>query len=416
MATAPRKRSERSLRSERLFRARVSELGGEVLEVQWLGSRKAHRVRCAAGHEGASFPSNIQQGHGICRICASDFRSLAVEAAFRSRVAELGGIVLEEKWLGNHTPHKARCVNGHECRPWPSHVQQGSGICPTCAGNDKKAAEAAFRRALAEIGAELIEPTYLGTKEPHRVRCASGHVCYPWPSQLRRGEGICRTCAGKDPKVAEANFRRRVAELGGVVLEPQWLGATTPHRVRCVQGHASTPWPSAVQRGQGICRTCAGRDPKAAEAAFRARVAQLGGTVLEAKWLGNDKPHRVQCSKGHVSRPTPSNVRAGCGICRTCSGKSWDVFYVVADEINNVVKFGITSGDPRPRLSQHERSGFDCVIRLVEGAPEAHKLENLCISAMRDVGERPVRGREYFDIRSLGTILDIVDGWLGVTR
>ncbi|WP_406054164.1 hypothetical protein OG462_41990 [Streptomyces sp. NBC_01077] len=97
--------------------------------------------------------------------------------------------------------------------------------------------------------------------------------------------------------------------------------------------------------------------------------------------------------------------------CRICAGKTWDVFYVVTDDVNEVVKFGITSGNPRLRLSHHERDGLDQIVRLIEGYPEARKLENTCITAMRDVGEKPLRGREYFHIRALGTILDLVDGW-----
>ncbi|MFE5792952.1 hypothetical protein ACFQ8C_10295 [Streptomyces sp. NPDC056503] len=399
------------MRADALFRARVAGLGGEVLETEWFGTRKPHRVRCGAGHESSTYPTNVLAGKGICRICAHRARSLEAEAAFRARVAERGGIVLEESWLGNHEPHRARCANGHECAPRPAHVQQGEGICSTCAGNNKDVAEGAFRDALATMGATLLEPVYLGANEPHRVRCPNGHECRPRPALVRRGAAMCQTCTGRDPKIVEARFRARVAELGGVVLEPQWLGATTPHRVRCAQGHVSAPWPSGVQQGQGICRVCAGKDPKTAEAAFRARVAELGGTVLESRWLGKDAPHQVRCAKGHTGTPTPSNVRAGCGICRICAGKTWDVFYVVTDDVNEVVKFGITSGNPRTRLSHHERDGLDRIVRLIEGNPEARKLENACMAALRDAGEKPLRGREYFHSRTLATILDLVDGW-----
>lgn len=399
------------MRANALFRARVADLGGEVLEPEWLGTRKPHWVRCGAGHEHATYPTNVLAGKGICRTCAQRERSLEAEAAFRERVAELGGIVLEEDWLGNHEPHRARCVNGHECAPRPAHVQQGEGICSTCARNNKEVAEGAFRNALAMVGASLLEPVYLGANEPHRVRCPSGHECHPRPALVRRGASICQTCTGRSPMIVEARFRARVAELGGVVLEPQWLGATTPHRVRCAQGHVSAPWPSGIQQGQGICRICAGKDPKTAEAAFRVRVAKLGGTILEPKWLGNSAPHQVRCAKGHTGTPTPSNVRAGGGICRICAGKTWDVFYVVTDDVKEIVKFGITSGNPRLRLSHHERNGLDQIVRLIEGNPEARKLENACLAVMRDAGEKPVLGREYFHIRTLGTILDLVDRW-----
>jgi hypothetical protein len=93
------------------------------------------------------------------------------------------------------------------------------------------------------------------------------------------------------------------------------------------------------------------------------------------------------------------------------------VFYVVSDDINGILKFGITSGDPRQRLCRHARNGFDHVIRLIEGMPadNAPRLERAVIAALRDAREAPVRGREYFPGRALGLVLDLVDGWTGAS-
>src|SRR2546423_228213 len=86
---------------------------------------------------------------------------------------------------------------------------------------------------------------------------------------------------------AWANFRQRVAELGGEVLEPEWLGKDTSHRCLCASGHECTPRPGDVRHGEGLCRICVGLDPATAWASFRQRVAELGGEVLEPEWLGN---------------------------------------------------------------------------------------------------------------------------------
>jgi hypothetical protein len=98
-----------------------------------------------------------------------------------------------------------------------------------------------------------------------------------------------------------------------------------------------------------------------------------------------------------------------------CAGKAWDVFYIVVDEGCGTLKFGITSGDPRPRLSDHARDGFDVVVRLVRGLPgdQAPQLERAVLTALRDAREEPVRGREYFPGRVLALVLDLVDGWTG---
>lgn len=96
-----------------------------------------------------------------------------------------------------------------------------------------------------------------------------------------------------------------------------------------------------------------------------------------------------------------------------CAGKEWNVFYVVADDANGVVKFGITSGDPRPRLYRHARDGFVRVIRLLESLPDdvAPRLERAVLAALRNACEEPVRGLEYFPSRVLGLVLNMVDGW-----
>ncbi|GHH87877.1 hypothetical protein GCM10017771_30860 [Streptomyces capitiformicae] len=343
-------------------------------------------------------------------------RSARADARFRQRVKERGGEVLEPSWLGSDKPHRARCAAGHECTPRPSWVQQGGHICRVCSGRDPQTAEAKFRARLADLGATLLEPKWLGNHKPHRMRCSAGHECAPRPAGVMQGQGICRRCVGCDPQAAWDAFRARVTGLGGEVLEPEWLGKDVPHRVRCSAGHASSPRPNNTRRW-GICATCAGNVPEVAEAAFRARLKELGATLLEREWLGSDTPHRVRCRNGHDCTPRPHGVGQGQGICWACRGRRPNVFYVVADEINGVVKFGITSGDPRPRLGDHSRDGFDCVIRLVEGLPGdvALRLEKTILAALRDAREAPVRGREYFPARVLPLITDLVDGWTKTT-
>src|SRR3546814_10395937 len=98
-------------------------------------------------------------------------------------------------------------------------------------------------------------------------------------------------------------------------------------------------------------------------------------------------------------------------MCRFCMGKSWDAFYVVQDCLNDLIKFGITSGNPKQRLAVHERDGFDQVVRIHTGLPDdvAPWLERAIISALRDAREEPVRGREYSRSRVLPVVLDLVD-------
>ena len=63
-----RRRGAREARAK--FLAVLSERGAVLLEPRWLGTRRPHWVRCAAGHECDPRPLTVLRGDGICRICA----------------------------------------------------------------------------------------------------------------------------------------------------------------------------------------------------------------------------------------------------------------------------------------------------------------------------------------------------------
>jgi formylmethanofuran dehydrogenase subunit E len=272
------------------------------------------------------------------------------------------------------------------------------------------AAEAAFRARVADLGGVVVGE-YVNAHTPVLLRCAEGHECSPMPNSVQKGHGICRTCAGCDRIAAEAAFWELVAEHGAIALG-EYVNARTPVPLRCAEGHECSPRPNDVQKGRGICRTCAGQDPVAAEAAFRARVADLGGVVV-GEYVNALTPVSLRCAEGHECSPRPHDVQQGRGICGECAGKIWNVFYVVISDLE--VKFGITSGDPRSRLSDHRRDGFQTAppLRLLRDLPgtTAKDIEDACKAALKLAGELPTRGLEYFDISCLALVLDVVDNY-----
>ena len=336
-------------------------------------------------------------------------RSRRTWLSFQARIAELGGVLIETEWLGSCTPHRVICGNGHNIRPRPGHILAGIGLCRTCTGRHPDVAWAAFRERVVALGGQVVEPVWLGDGEPHRVICKNGHASRPRPTHVKRGEGICRTCTGLTPEPAERAFRERVAELGGIVVEPRWRGVNKPHRVICGAGHDCSPSPSSVREGRGICRTCAGQDTAVAEREFRQRVAEQGGRVVEPSWLGTSRPHRVICRDGHEGRAWPSYLHAGGGLCRTCVRKPWDVVYVVANDALGRVKFGVTAYAQR-RLGEHRMDGYGRVVKRLDGI-DAAALERAIFEALRLAEIPPVQGREYYDLSALPVILDIVDNW-----
>lgn len=335
-------------------------------------------------------------------------QSVRAEQRFLAAIAKLGATPLYGEWKGSGAPHRVRCVNGHECAPWPSGVFRGQGICKECVGLSPQVAWAAFQRLVTENGGTVLEGRWLGAIVPHRVRCAAGHITTPRPHDAKATGSFCSVCVGRNREAAWQTFRALVTDNGGVVVEAEWLGNHAAHRIVCSGGHAISVRPSKVTSRRRIpCKRCE-HDRCAAQ--YAELVKAHGGVALEPYQSAGHK-HRSRCAKGHEVRQTPAHLVAGHPLCRRCAYREWDAFYVVIDEMNDVLKFGITSGDPRRRLCEHAKDGFDHVVRAHAGLPGdvAPWLEQAIISALRDAREEPVRGREYYHVRNLPLVLDLVD-------
>lgn len=352
--------------------------------------------------------------------------SLHAEEKFRLRLNELGATLLEAEWLGWSKPHKVRCVEGHVVSPCPGKVITGQGVCMKCArsGNARRATQKSnasrsfksqmrFNEELVKLNAELLEMKWRGVSHRYQVRCWCGYEGTALARSILSGLGFCLACVGRDPKAAEARFFARLVELGATPMGP-YKNSKSPIKCICVAGHACASTPDWVSRGNGICKICAGIDPDMAQRKFVERVTQLGGEVLDSEWTGNQAKYRVRCSEGHVSPRRPNGVvYGGSPICNVCSGTGWDLFYVVVNHDDSLVKFGISNGDGRNRLSDHASDGYRTVVRVLRGLDDgcAWTLERITITTLRAAGLVPVRGREYFDIATLALILDVVDNY-----
>jgi hypothetical protein len=261
-----------------------------------------------------------------------------------------------------------------------------------------------------ELGGKVLETTWLGSVKPHHVKCSRDHDCYPRPSDVVHGRGICTQlgCQNRS-KGIWSSFLSSVNNWGGEVIETEYLGAHIPHRIVCAYGHKVSPQPRMILAGQGICRVCAHK-PEIAEQRFRDALDLMGATLLETEWLGSITPHRIMCVSGHECTPMPINVSNGQGVCRLCANKEWDVFYIVGTNTERI-KFGITSGNPQPRLWAHKRDGYTEVIRLYTNLPDPLALQTeRTIKRMLSLKNiKPVQGREYFPAIALPIVLREAD-------
>ena len=213
-------------------------------------------------------------------------------------------------------------------------------------------------------------------------------------------------CVGQDPVHAEALARERLEALGFAPAWEQWLGVSRPHKAICPAGHECQVYLSGLGRKSYECPDCAGTSLAAIQAAFNEAVIRQGATPAWDQWLGAVKGHKVICKNGHECYPRPNDVQQGKGVCRFCAGKGWDVYYIVVNDEEEIVKFGITSGNPRARLGYHRNRGFLRAV-LVTATPLALKVETETKNVLRAAGVRPVKGREYFPLSALDEVVQV---------
>lgn len=67
-------------------------------------------------------------------------------------------------------------------------------MCRKCAGNCPEDSEKAFRVSITALGGKIVGE-YLGATKNVHCTCTKGHNCYPAPNNIQQGHGMCRTCA-----------------------------------------------------------------------------------------------------------------------------------------------------------------------------------------------------------------------------
>lgn len=351
------------------FRNIVEIQGGKLVTNEYSGTNQRYHIICKDGHDAYPIMRNVlNNGQGICNICAKintgKTRSINAWKRFSDKINELGGQVLETEWKGDGYPHNCICPVGHNCFPRPSDVMRGQGMCIEC-GYDAmlkwrfNTARTKFITRITELGGTIIDTSYdyLDTTTRIECLCPNGHTCYVSPNSVISGNGMCDKCG----RAKAMEYRRNTQGI--------------------------RTWEEFVER-----------------------VEDMGGVVIEKDYLGAIVPHKCICINAHKCSPRPHDINRGEGICHKCIGMIWDVFYIVSDIDKTAIKFGISSRTGRKRLSQHALNGYTETIRLYSGLPDgiAKQTETACIIELENNGFLPVYGREYFDYSALPIVLERV--------
>jgi len=301
--------------AEKNFIDRIIELGGKVIG-KYRTCDTPVECKCALGHDCNPSPCNVKKdGIGMCRICAGN-DSKTAEKNFRDKIQEIGGEV-KGKYIKSINPLECKCPLGHICYPRPNDVQQGQGMCIVCAGKCSKNAEKNFRDRIHLLGGE-VKGEYTGKDNPIECKCPLGHICYPSPSTMRQQQGMCRICAGNDPKTSEQNFRNKIIECKGELIG-EYIRSGTPVECKCEKGHICNIRPGNIINLYHIpCKICAGLDPKIAEANFIFNITELGGEVI-GEYINSKSKVLCICKNEHICYPDPSHISQGRNMCLTCS-------------------------------------------------------------------------------------------------
>ena len=312
---------------------------------------------------------------------------------FCARVRELGGSFVESsRYVNTRTPIALRCALGHDSSVRPHAALRGDGICRVCAGNDPKTAEAAFFAEVAAQGGQRLETSvYKNAKTRVPVLCAGGHRCTPLPGDVKRGGKICVTCSKRDPvATAQACFDAARALGAQLTAESVYKNNKAPTPMLCARGHACAPNANHILQGKGICRVCARTDPASAEAAFFARVANLGATRTEnSRYVNARTPVELRCPAGHLCTPAPSMVQQGRGLCEQCT-VVYDRVYLLVHEAAKALKVGIASGDYR--VLAHCARDYQLVAEWAGlSHDQARRVERAVLMYWKEHGWAPVQ-------------------------
>lgn len=349
--------------------ALMREAGLEPLEPYPGAVNKPWKCRCGrCGQTVTPRLAGVKRGSGGCKHCGWEaaFAAQGLDSDLVAEVMQEAGLEPLEPYPGLHRPWKAQCV---ECRavvsPHFATVRHRGSGCRVCAAKAKgKAqrfdADEAFDLML-QAGVEPQEP-YPGYFEPWQSQCRTcDKLCSPRLSNVRKGQGACRHCAGKwDEEDIVAFMRERNFEP----LEP-YPGAHQPWRVRCTACSAEVqPHFSRIKNDAGGCRSCAGQVVTHEQAVERMNAAGFDPLEPYANAVTKWKCRCTTC--GETVFPTLSGVTSGRG-CRNCARSGFNpiapaVVYLLAHEKWHAAKVGITGAEVQDkRLAEHSRNGWTVV-------------------------------------------------------
>lgn len=173
------------------FKINIEKLDGIVIG-KYIDCDTGVECLCWQGHTCYAIPTCVQQGQGMCRACAGKC-PIEAEKQFKIRIEKLGGKLIGE-YDGNHVPVECLCKKNHICWPSPASIQQGRGMCLKCADKCPIQAAENFNINIEKMGGKVIGQ-YVNCDTGVECLCDKNHTCRPSPTCIQQGQGMCCSCA-----------------------------------------------------------------------------------------------------------------------------------------------------------------------------------------------------------------------------
>jgi very-short-patch-repair endonuclease len=230
----------------------AKDKGWEIKTPHYVNALTKMVFVCSEGHQREMLRSGFLNGNG-CAECTGHC-PIAAAKKFHTALAEQGGRAIG-KYVGTHTQVECLCKHGHVCNIRPHHIVRGHGMCLKCANKCPEQAGANFEAAIVNMGGRLVGSYSSAFTTVHCI-CQKEHPCNVLPHNIQQGYGMCLICANQSPIQAAGEFHETIKRLGGTVVG-KYMKSNVPVLCLCAQGHECSPQPTHIRRGQGMCRSCA---------------------------------------------------------------------------------------------------------------------------------------------------------------
>jgi len=327
---AIKKRSDALRGSIKEMQAIAEERGGKCLSGKYINSNSRLLWECAHGHSWKATPGSVKSGTW-CPECSAGLGE-RICREFMEQLFDDKFPKVRPKWLKSPEGTQLE-LDGYCSKLKLAFEHQGAQHFEIIDRFHTK--ETAFdrgqylddckRRLCEKKGSRLLEilevPRYtpIGElKEYIKQECLSLGVMIPDNFETKAVELKNAYCKSGQNKYTE--LQKIAMQRGGKLLSEAYFNERVKLRWECELGHIWEAAPYVIRRGSW-CKKCASAivadRQRGSIEEYKAIAKARGGKCLSTEYVNVMTKLKWECSKGHVWKAVPNNIRNGqwCPIC-----------------------------------------------------------------------------------------------------